>query len=100
VIKEKLPERDQRPARRHIGGAFLQLLDAYRRRSSWFGVLKGDDDSPAARIVDHMLSTTVYSGEADAFRALDSYGTFREQVSKGLDAIIREHAPALLDDVR
>jgi hypothetical protein len=100
VIKEKLPERDN------------DLFDAisevrpngfsmnYRRNSSWFDALKGDDASPAARIVDHMLSTTVYFGEADAFRALDSYGTFREQVSKGIDAIIREHAPALLDDVR
>jgi hypothetical protein len=100
VIKEKLPER---------GNDLLDVISevracsfstAYRWRSSWFGVLKGDNDSPAARIVNHMLSTTVYPGEADAFRALDSYGTFREQVSKGLDAIIREHAPALLDDVR
>lgn len=100
VIEEKLPERtndlfdvisEVRPN---------SFSTAYRWRSSWFGVLKGDNDSPAARIVNHMLSTTVYPGEADDFRALDSYGTFREQVSKGLDAIVREHAPALLDDVR
>lgn len=100
VIEEKLPERandlfdvisEARP------NSFSM---AYRRRSSWFDMLKGDNDSPTARIANHVLSTTVYSGEEDAFRALDSYGTFHEQVSKGLDAIVREHAPVLLDDVR
>jgi hypothetical protein len=100
VIKEKLPERTNDLLDVISEVRSCSFSTPYRRRSSWFGVLKGDDDSPAARIVDHMLSTTVYTGEADAFRALDSYGTFREQVSKGLDAIIREHAPALLDDVR
>lgn len=100
VIKEKLPER--------ANDLFDVISEAlpnsfsmyYQRKSSWFDVLKGDNDSPAARIVNNILSTTVYPGESDAFREMDSYGTFRKQVSKSLDAIIREHAPALLDDAR
>lgn len=100
VIEEKLPERANDPfdvvseVRPH------SFSMSHKWNNSWFDMLEGNNDSPAARIANRVLSTMVYPGEADAFRALDSYGTFREQVSKGLDAIVREHAPALLDDVR
>ena len=100
VIEETLPERVNDPFD-VVSAALPNIFSmAYKRNNSWFDVLEGNDDSPAARIANHVLSTTVYPGEADAFRALDSYGTLREQVSKGLDAIVREHAPALLDDAR
>lgn len=100
VIEEKLPERtnDLFDVISEVRPNSFSMT--YRRHSSWFDTLKGDNDSPTARIANHVLSTTVYPGEEDAFRALDSYGTFHEQVSKGLDAIVREHAPVLLDDVR